>query len=824
MKPHHQTQGQCSRNRIRALALASIALPMLLPAVALAQSAPEAAVEDVSTPGDIVVTARKRAESALSVPVIATILTAETIDRAAIISIQDIVAYSPGLQAGGTVLANGTQVAIRGFGTAAYDPGTDQSVSLNIDGLSFSHGLAFQSGSFDVAQIEVLKGPQSLFFGKSSPAGVISIRTADPGDKLEVMARTGYEFEANELRGEAVISGPVTDTLGMRLAVAGYDGDGFFFNRAIGLAGTGAQRPGKRIGGGHGHHVRGTVVFKPSSAFDARLKINRVEDRTEYGATLQMASCPEGIGASPGSTFPASLDPREDCRLDRTAYLVDLDPAAFPLLVNDGHQFNKMKQTYGSLELNFRPAPDITLTSVSGYYDATSFTLYNTLTTGYAGPGIAHQSTYEREEFTQEFRVNTDFSGPLNVTGGAFYQDGKASLLQPIYGNLAYVAPALTILSRNVNDLNIKSWAVFGQARFQPTQELELSAGGRYTNEERTNSVVNLTTGRPIPIAVPKLSSKRFAPEATVTYKPSGDLTLFASYKVGYKSGSYTMAQLPAATPPALPDNSYRDEKVSGGEAGVKARLLDRQVVTNLAAYYYKVTGFQVGASVRADSDPGSLPVARTVNAGAGRLYGIDFDVNYRPRAIDGLSLHGAFVWNKSKFTDLNNVPCYGGQTIAEGCNQAFNTGTGRFTAQDLSGTPFLRSPEWQANFGFAYELPVANDWKLTLANDNSYTSLIRTVLGRRTDFVQRGNVKADLSATLTGPQDRWEVALIGKNVTNKITTSSCFLVNGQANFFTRNQITGGTVRGADGIDELACSADRGRSIWLRLTLRPFNQ
>src|SRR6202000_2068844 len=102
--------------------------------------------------------------------------------------------------------------------TSALDPGVDQSVSLNIDGLQLSQGLAYASSFFDMQQVEVLKGPQALFYGKSSPGGVISIRTADPTDRFEVIARAGYEFDASERQGQFIVSGPITDTLKARFA------------------------------------------------------------------------------------------------------------------------------------------------------------------------------------------------------------------------------------------------------------------------------------------------------------------------------------------------------------------------------------------------------------------------------------------------------------------------------------------------------------------------------------------------------------------------------------------------------------------------------
>src|SRR5690606_10265777 len=126
-------------------------------------------------------------------------------------------------------------VSIRGIGTTSLDPGIDQSVSLNIDGMQFTQGSAYSIGMFDMAQVEVLKGPQALFFGKNSPGGVVSIRTADPGDELEVMGSVGYEVKARTMRTEAVLSGPITDSLGLRLAGAYSSTDGYFKNNATAI-------------------------------------------------------------------------------------------------------------------------------------------------------------------------------------------------------------------------------------------------------------------------------------------------------------------------------------------------------------------------------------------------------------------------------------------------------------------------------------------------------------------------------------------------------------------------------------------------------------
>ncbi len=143
--------------------------------------------------GDIIVTASKRQKFILQVPVVANVLTQDMINQAQVVSLQDVTQFTPGFVLGQSVLENGAQVSIRGICTTFLDPGIDQSVSLNIDGMQFTQGSAYSIGLFDMAQIEVLKGPQALFFGKNSPGGVVSIRTADPTAETDVSGTVGYD-------------------------------------------------------------------------------------------------------------------------------------------------------------------------------------------------------------------------------------------------------------------------------------------------------------------------------------------------------------------------------------------------------------------------------------------------------------------------------------------------------------------------------------------------------------------------------------------------------------------------------------------------------
>lgn len=768
------------------------------------------------TINEVVVTARKRQESILKVPVVVTAVSADQLEHLQVTEISDLPKLVPGLITGGNLLSIGTQIALRGVGTSSSDPGVDQSVSLNIDGLSLGNGLAFQSGMFDLQQIEVLKGPQALFYGKSSPGGVIALRTADPTDTFELSTRAGYEYEARQGRGEVIVSGPLSETLKGRFAGMYTAGDGYFKNEAVAVPLTGAVDPAyDRESRPRSYLMRGTLLWNPVSQFSARLKVNAVNDKFVDAELAQLSSCPQGAGFAPvGVPFIGG----DNCRLDREIRVVYMNPASFPGITNGGIPYLENKQQYGTLELNYDFTPQLSLTSTTAYYRLRSSSLVNTSHTTAAAPTLAVWNSFARHELTEELRLNSDFASPVNFTAGAFYQDGDVLDRVTLQGNTSYGPQIGAIKTDGSTLVNIKAYSVFGQVRWKILDQLELAGGARWTDEQRDEDNFNYTTGQFYAVANPEIEAKNTSPEITLTYTPTDDFTIFAAYKKAFKSGSFSIAT------PTLPgaDNSFGDEKVKGGEVGVKSRFLDRRLLANIAVYDYDYEGLQVGA-VEPTSATTGTPVIRTVNAGSARTYGVDFDVAYRPEQVQGLGLNGSVNWNHGRYGTLNNVPCYSGQTIALLCNQLLNPNTGLFTAQDLSGTRLIRAPDWQMTFGFDYELPISNDLTMVFSNNNNYSSRYVTFLaeGRpNSDNYQKSFVKSDVSIALRGPEKRWEVALIGKNVGDKITTGNCSPSNFSGGLFFTNPTTGGATSSA--ISEVGCYTDSGRAVWLRLSWNPY--
>ena len=800
-----------------------------LHAGAAADASPDSAttgpVAGTSAPSDtgideIIVTARKRPESILKVPVDEIAITPAKMESLQVTGVEDLPKLVPGLDLGETILTIGTQVAIRGIGTTAEDQGVDQSVSLNIDGVGMGSGLAFGSGLFDLGSVEVLKGPQSLFYGKSTTAGVIALRTADPTDVTEAIGRAEYETEAKTWRGEAIFSGPVVDGLKMRLATQYESSDGYFRNFGVPLEDTGAAAPEYDRGAhvSESYKVRLTALWDPSDAFSVRFKANVSRMDVIDPSPTEFGDCLGGVNGAPPLNI-ASIGPYNDCRISRNFYTVSMNPGNFPGLLHDGQPFLDQVMDFGSLEMNYRPAQEITISSTTGYSYLKAEAGANSLETTYAGPALAAENDYHRHSWSEELRVNSEFSGPINFTGGGYYEDGLVSNDITLLGNSAFGLPSP--FSDALDSIRIKSYSAFGQLRYQVIKPLELAGGLRWTDETRTQNPINELTLEPITGLTDSIHSNKVMPEFTATYTPTDDLTVFGAYKKGFKSGSFSIATPPT---PGI-DNAFGDETAKGGEVGMKSRWFERQLTANVTAYYYTFSGLQVGTTE--PPLPGGIPITRTLNAGGARTYGIDFDGAYRPAELANLQVNAAANWNDARYTQLTNVPCWASQTIAQGCTESLSPATGLYTGQNLSGTQMVRAPQWQMNLGASYDLALGNGYKVTFNEANAYTSSYPTALavGRPdNDQLQRAFVKVDLGVEFKSPDDVWSVAVIAKNIGDKIIFGTCSYEALQTGVIFPGTTTGGTTPGAGGVSTPVCFVEPGREIWLRLTVKPFGR
>ncbi len=466
---------------LKALLLASsVASIGLVGSPALAQTAPagaNAAVEEV------VVTARRRDESLVDVPVAITALSATDIAKYGASDLTTIAQLVPQVQVN-TVGPGGTGaiVAIRGVATQSFDVGLDQSVSVNLDGVQISRGRVVYQGFFDLAGVEVLKGPQALFFGKNSPGGVISLKSAGPTDELAGYVKAGYETRAHEKTFDAAIGGPVTDTLGIRLAVRARDLRGWIRNEGrAGVNPFGAlpiPEPKNKWNGSEEQLGRLTVAWTPTDRVDVTLKAQKANysDDGGFGETF---FCPGGA-TNPKTRGVA--DPSANCTHDRRVSLGDLQPAAavkWPY-AKDGVRYSDYQSNVDSLTINYR-GEGFTVTSVTGWVDYRNVYLGCNDGTVYCLVAITEVDKYKAG--SQELRYATNSDGPVNGMVGLYYQDTSLFYFKGLRLFDNGVDPA-TGKYENLDDdaaTDGKTYSAFAQLMWNIQPNLELSGGLRWT-------------------------------------------------------------------------------------------------------------------------------------------------------------------------------------------------------------------------------------------------------------------------------------------------------------------------------------------------------
>jgi iron complex outermembrane receptor protein len=786
-----------------------VALSALVSTPALAQGVnghPEAASQaegDTIGMADIVVTARKRSERDIDVPIAMTTLSGDDLRKFNQTSLEDIARLAPQLIIGAVATPqSGATINLRGIGGDPFLGSVAQPVTINIDGIQISHGSGALLGVHDIARVEVLKGPQALFYGKNSPGGVVSLVSADATREFSSTAQLGYEFANNKAYGEFTASGPLSETLSGRISLYAADQKGWFKNGAgpvVGLVGPSYSRaPGQRELFG-----RATVQYEaPDQSFNMKLKVSAIDVNRDFGIPpLQSFACPAGQPAwslgVPGA--------QTECQIDRYFTSGDIDPgtASTHPGYRGGKPYGRARQYLASLVLDYKLSESLSLTSTTGYFNSRD------LSNGTYGAAeltvVANVTNLKIEQISEELRLASSFSGPLNFLVGAYYERGKlfvnpATTLGPV------IAPTPSLLNDQAFNQKSRAPSVFGQATYAVLPNLKLQLGGRYSHEKKRLKAfdrpagTNGFAGGNLAFNPDRRTFNDFSSEATLTYEPASNFNLYATYREGFKSGGFSLAPFAVART----DISFDQETVRGGEIGLKGYLLDRQVKVEAASYYYKYRGLQL-----ADFDPITL-ASFVRNVGSAKIYGAEASLLFAPRSIPNLLLNASTGFNVARFIEYV-APCYSGQTITLGCNVRPSL-SGAFTAQDLAGRPLPRAPKWSVNFGADYEVPLGGATVLELGGNAIFSSEFLTDGTLDPRSVQSDFWKFNARIAVAKEDRSWELALIGKNITNKLTITSS---NGTA--FTG---TGTGTNGPAVLQDLIGVVSEPRTVALQLTIR----
>ena len=775
-----------ARNSVRSVLFASVACLALsgLAAPAIAQ---EAADDDDSH--IIIVTARAQAESLQEVPVNITSLAGETLDTFQVNEIADVVGRVPGLnvQVGGS--GAGAQISLRGLGSSNISSAFDSAVGLDFDGVLVSTQRLLQTGFFDVQQIDVLKGPQSLYFGKSASAGVLSLKSANPTSTWEIAGKGSYEFEEDGYTIGGYISGPISDTLGIRIAAQYQDLDKYVQLEPQ----VAARDKNKGITNFIG---RLTLNWEPSDNFTANFKLNYNKQDSETILGHSDLDCgPDGLVSPTRLLGAVAFQSSHSCNIQDGRYPdSDGDPRlnrVFAGTTGDGRDlsqpYNETKIIFARLAMDLNLTDTLKLSTVSGYVElfneyngnfnytgncpAANFNAVTGCTAGLVG-GFVAPFRNELKQFTQEARLISDFGGAFNFMVGAFWEDRNIP-----YGTSqnAFVAAFLGPTTNGETfdwyaerDSKASAFSVFGSATLDITDQLELSGGLRWTDEKKSTTVRFPFVHDIITFGFGFLPSGFFAgpvrfsdtnlsPELSLKYKVADDVNIYAAYKTGFKSGGVDNNALPSgplrdlnSSDPAVRATiedglRFESETSKGGEIGLRSQFADRSVTVNATAFYYTFKDLQVQEFSLA------LFNFETYNASKVITKGLDIDWAWRT-PVKGLRLSGSASYTDTKYAENIVRP--------------------NLSVALVNGRSVARAPQFSGNIALDWRAPVSEAMEIGLSGNTTYTGSYWT---NATDsyYRQPSYVTFDGAISVGSPDGKWKLSLIGSNLTDEIWTNT---------------------------------------------------
>ena len=715
---------------------------------------------------EIIVTARQQQETLQDVPVTIAALTEADLDRYNITNLVDAAKMVPNMVIAHGGSGNGSSLRLRGIGSSSISAAFDHSVAINLDGVVVNRGRFIHNSYMDMGQLEVLKGPQSLYFGKSATAGVVSITTNDPGDEFEMEVSGGYETEYDGIFGEFIISGPLSDTLGARLAVGWTKNDELFENYSadndtVNVAISGADK----YYGDESLNTRLTLVWTPMDNFEAKLKYSYSEyDNHGAGGAWAEEVCPEGTQqptAIPAASAAFALfQGVDDCKLNGNTSKLNLHPAlraGLPQGFDDGEPGLEQETNFLSLRLDWDVNENFTATSITGWIDLKHWEL-DDYSYGASVFGGLHNNIYK--SISQEFRLASDFDGPLNFQAGLYYQDVEQEFDAYQYAfnlGVLFGPDPVTGWGYDYNKHHFLDTSVFSgfmALYWDLNERTEVTVGVRYTDEEKDGHIEipylhalagAFGFGAPPLIDGLEFDDDNLSPEAAINYYLNDDVSVYLSYKQGFKSGGVDNSALPtAALNPAVNGGDfgfliYESEEAEGFEAGLKGRFLDSALRFNATAFVYEYSDLQVQLF---DS---TIIQFSTFNASALETYGIEFDAQWNTN-IEGLTLRGAWAWTDTSYTE------------------DFFAATG----ENLKGEDGAGSADITGYIGGSYDMAVGDGWRVNLSADGRYTGDYAWT-ATLDPFKQDSFWVLDAAISLYSEDGRHQFNLIGRNITDEI-------------------------------------------------------
>lgn len=376
-------------------------------------------------------------------------------------------------------------------------------------------------------------------------------------------------------------------------------------------------------------------------------------------------------------------------------------------------------------------------------------------------------SNEKNKSFYQEVRATSSFEGIVNFAAGGHFEKNRRTLFVGGINGPQPRDPVTGKYNTYDNEQNNRSqaWSIFGQVTVDVLPTLELAGGARFTKQKNELNSYTIYMNPVITTILPPGSAIKgektqdnFSPEATLTWRPNTNLTVYGAYKTGYLAGGFSNPGILARTT-TLNSLSFDEETVEGGEVGIKGNLLNGRLNASLVGYNYTYKGLPLTSLVALSQ---SSVVFITQNAADTRVRGAELEASYR--AGGGLTLRGTAARNDAKFKSFDRAQCWTGQSLAQGCLKDPVTNA---SYQNLSGRAVYRSPKWIATAGAVQTFALSSALDATLNADIRYSSGYYSGVNLNPYSYQDGYVLLNAGATVE-TKDGWSFAVIGRNLTNR--------------------------------------------------------
>ncbi|NIB39017.1 TonB-dependent receptor [Pseudomaricurvus alkylphenolicus] len=724
----------------------SSTLAMSVLASAISASVTAQSVDEGWAIEEIVVTAQKRAQNLQDVPIAVTALSADKLAKGAVVTLSDISQNVPGLTITDTQ-ADDVRISVRGINSDDASFAAEQSIPVYLDGAYMGIGLPLIGDLEDIAQVEVLKGPQGTLFGRNALGGAVSVTTADVSDDFEgkVSARLGT-YDLRKLN--TTINLPlIDDTLAMRVNLGKLDRDGWAKNIVT----------GDRDGWEQDRWLaRVKLKWTPTDDLEITWTSDKKkeDDHVGYNHLNELTD----IFGNPGTAFPrTAFSPAAfDITGTKTASGSYNIAAAFggaPGVSDEPHVNNRISR---DIEGHAAKAvwdinDDLTLTSITSYRVLESYIEEDRDGTEYLLASV--RSGIDSDEFSQEFRLNGTGENIDWFIGVSGFKQEVDGLSDSSFGS--YILGSV-LRERNENISEIESYGIFGDVIWSVTDKLSLTWGARYSYDEKVNKILTPaqdTLGPGINALFPhagqltdsqanldpslanlKEDWVNFSMRGAVSYQFSNEVMAYLNISQGYKSGGfngYPLVDLGTGLSAPGQMEPFDEEIITAYELGVKSTLMDGRLRFNASYFYYDWEDLQVQTE--------NNGVIRTDNAGKAVGQGIDLELAFH--ATENLALSASLGWLDTELKE--GIP--GNPDFVEGSERTY-------------------SPSFSGNVAADYFVAVSDLGEVYFHVDYSYNG--EQLISPGLEMDSYGLVNARVG--FTDPEGGLDISLWSRNLTDE--------------------------------------------------------